>query len=241
MPFQPFRWKAGSKGRYKETVVSPLVAKERNICQACLNDLTFNVPVGLRDRMVSSETSVSKALPESDVGMRHYCQELALHGNQDEDTTSFATHMENMPAYNQLTHFSSTINPSSRNQAAQHQSSRTAFRNLPKLCSFWLNGSCNRVLRKSCPFRPCCGTFLFPELAGQNRELNDQLIARLEKEGPAAVMKSLEKEVKEAFRHSLKGNKEQAIRQRVNGTDDLSKKYHDRILKEVSNMMIAML
>jgi pre-mRNA-splicing factor RBM22/SLT11 len=45
-PYQAFRWKAGPKGRYKETVVSFAVAKERNICQACLNDMVFGLPTG---------------------------------------------------------------------------------------------------------------------------------------------------------------------------------------------------
>eukprot|EP01031_Cornospumella_fuschlensis_P044308 gene44308-54179_t len=49
LPYQPFRWKAGPNGRFKETVISYVVAAERNICQCCLNDLRYGLPVGVRD------------------------------------------------------------------------------------------------------------------------------------------------------------------------------------------------
>ena len=49
-PYQSFRWKAGPQGRYKETIISYAVAKERNICQTCLNDMKYGLPVGVRDR-----------------------------------------------------------------------------------------------------------------------------------------------------------------------------------------------
>jgi len=54
LPFQAFRWKPGNKGRYKETVVCREVAMERNICQACLMDMTFGVPVGVRDSVLNA-------------------------------------------------------------------------------------------------------------------------------------------------------------------------------------------
>ena len=40
-PYQGFRWKAGPQGRSKETVVCFAVAKDKNICQACLNDMQY--------------------------------------------------------------------------------------------------------------------------------------------------------------------------------------------------------
>ena len=38
--FQSFRWRAGPGGRWKETMVEYTVAKDKNICQACLVDMT---------------------------------------------------------------------------------------------------------------------------------------------------------------------------------------------------------
>lgn len=57
----------------------------------------------------------------------------------------------------------------------------TAWRNLPKLCSFWLAGTCTRVVQHKCPFRPCNGMFEFPEIAATHRDLRAALIDRLKK------------------------------------------------------------
>lgn len=222
-PYQAFRWKAGPKGRYKETVISFPVAKERNICQTCLNDMVFGVPAGLRDKLLSQSRPNSEiAIPHSDVGLRHFYQEKS--NNQfNEHPQSFAADLQNTAPAQQLEKFSRALNSVSANK---HQ---TAFRNLPKLCSFWLNASCNRVLKQVCPFRPCCGVFAFPEIAGSNKELNDKLIDDLQRCGPITMMKSLDAETKAAFRNALKGNRDEAIRKRVSGEDDLTSKYLGRM------------
>lgn len=114
----------------------------------------------------------------------------------------------------------------------------TAFRNLPRLCSFWALGTCTRVARKLCPYRPCCGSFAFPELAGSHKELCQSLVKRLEAEGPETVMRTLEEEVRVALKASHVGiNKEDAIRMRVQGTDELSKTYLHKI--KDGNTLIA--
>ena len=33
-PYQPFRWRAGSGGRHKETIISADVARTKNVCNA---------------------------------------------------------------------------------------------------------------------------------------------------------------------------------------------------------------
>lgn len=240
-PYQAFRWKAGPQGRYKETIISYVVACEKNICQACLNDMKYGIPVGVRDRILSQASShnaitnggdgdgtgyEAPAMPNSLVGQRYYYeqQEALIHsgggggGGMDGGTMSEGLH--NIAAVRQLDKFSRTL------QAAEAKN-KIAFRNLPKLCSFWLNGTCNRVIRKTCPFRPCCGedAFAFPEIAGSHRELCLKLVAELKEKGPAEVMKTLDSETKEAFRSSVKGNKDDAMRRRVSGEDDLTKKY----------------
>ena len=44
-PFTIFRWKAGTQGRYKATVVCQSCAKVKNVCQTCLFDLEYGLPV----------------------------------------------------------------------------------------------------------------------------------------------------------------------------------------------------
>jgi pre-mRNA-splicing factor RBM22/SLT11 len=101
-------------------------------------------------------------------------------------------------------------------------------RNLPKLCSFWIKGQCSRVVEGSCPFRPCCGTFRFPELAGSNPDGMRKLITMLETDGTVKVMRDKSDEVtalKEQLHGSQKGSRDQNIRDRYHGVDSLTQKY----------------
>jgi hypothetical protein len=243
LPYQGFRWKAGPHGRFKETVVSYSVAKEKNICQACLNDLRYNLPVGVRNSIVNQQEASQKRRNDSSFSLPQGVSLSASSSHQllinpfsvsEKDGSEEAQHFQfertNAVASKQLDALSSSINSSAnrRNQSCSSfssTSSSVAFRNLPKLCSFWLNGLCRRVETKRCPFRPCCGVYLFPEIAGKNRELHQKLIDLLNKEGPMKVQTSLDKETRNAIQQSLKGNKEEAIKKRVAGDDELTKKY----------------
>lgn len=241
LPYQGFRWKAGPQGRYKETIISFTVAKERNICQTCLMDMQFGLPVGVRDQMLKNNSSLPAdlatgqaiALPESDVGIRYHYQNLENNIDNIEynPNNSVSSALQNQGVIRELDDFN-------RRRQEMDRKNKTSFRNLPKLCSFWVNGACGRVGRKTCPYRPCCGVFVFPELAGTKgaHDAMETLIKDLNKDGPAAVMTTLSKEVKQFFRDSQKGNREKAIKNRVMGEDDLSKKYLNRIRGAVSTM-----
>ena len=226
VPYQSFRWKAGPKGRYKETIVSFVIARDRNICQACLNDMKYGLPVGVRDKLLQEEQS-QIAMPHSDVGQRFYHEQQAQQQSSGQMVPhTMSNDMANVAPSNQMLKFAKI------HQA--REAGRTAFRNLPKLCSFWLGGGCMRVKRKVCPFRPCCGTFVFPELASTQKELMVGLIKQLESDGPDKTQTNLSDEVKAAFKESTKGNKEQAIKKRVHGDDDLTARYLSKMNSMVS-------
>ena len=53
-PFTVFRWKPGAEARYKKTVICKEVALAKNVCQVCLLDLEFGVPVQVRDAVLNS-------------------------------------------------------------------------------------------------------------------------------------------------------------------------------------------
>ncbi len=200
IPYQGFKWKAGPGGRYKETIICYAVAAERNICQTCLNDMKYGLPVGVRDAMLAKPEN-QIALPKSIVGQQYfYEQQAQIVANGEHQAQDFALQVANIVPDRQLDQFS-------RAQQYSAAKSKVAFRNLPKLCSFWLNGSCTRVLRKTCPFRPCCGTFVFPEIAGSARELCHELVKQLEAEGAAAVQKKISSETRQAFQESMRGNR----------------------------------
>lgn len=276
LPYQPFRWKAGTNGRFKETIICLAVAKEKNICQACLNDMQFGLPVGVRDAMLRQHASQGMSLTalapvHSLVGTQYHYQQLS---NQQEDESygggsselalEVAEYQQNeqMIPQQQLMHdFSQrllTQNVAHRTYPLEHSNPSTsavmgvstkvvqrapeaiAFRNLPKLCTFWLNGTCRRVTTKSCPFRPCCKVYQFPELAGGDasmREANKKLIEQLEADGPDKVQRNMDKTVRQAFQDAIRGRKDRQqsskgsggadenIRARVHGTDSLSQKY----------------
>lgn len=68
-PFTSFRWQ-GELKRWKETVIGSSVAREKNCCQSCLNDLEYAVPYQVRDRVMDA-INEDKA-PSSDVNREYY-------------------------------------------------------------------------------------------------------------------------------------------------------------------------
>lgn len=63
-PFTAFRWQ-GALRRWKETIVCAAVAREKNICQSCLNDLEYGVPFNVRDHVMNAIGE--EQVPGSDV------------------------------------------------------------------------------------------------------------------------------------------------------------------------------
>lgn len=219
-PYQGFRWKAGPHGRFKETTICFDVARHKNICQSCLNDMQYGLPVGVRDSILVGSLSAVKP-PDSAVGKAvFYSQQSRPGDGHAEGSSLFSNDIKNAAPSRQLDHFSNAMYAAQSNNRE-----KTAFRNLPKLCSFWLNGTCSRVVRSVCPFRPCCGVYVFPELASTHRDLMDLLIDNLNKFGAVEVQKTLDPLLRSTFRDAMKGNRDESIRKRVNGEDDLTQKY----------------
>ena len=132
-PFTVFRWKAGSKGRFKSTIICQTCAKMKNVCQTCIFDLQYGLPVQLRDKVLEEYGAGSSlvAIPQSDANRE-------WHASQHSSAVSSGSSMV-------------------RNEAANAALCKLARkgpnyeRNLPKLCSFFQRGECNRGSR--CPFR----------------------------------------------------------------------------------------
>ena len=68
-PFTVFRWKPGSNARYKKTEICQTCAKVKNVCQTCIFDLDFGMPVELRDKFIPKNEVVE--MPK-DVANRDY-------------------------------------------------------------------------------------------------------------------------------------------------------------------------
>ena len=77
-PYTVFRWKPGAEARYKKTVICKEVAKAKHVCQVCLLDLDYNLPVQVRDAAMG--IAVDPLAPKSDVGREYALTNAAESG-----------------------------------------------------------------------------------------------------------------------------------------------------------------
>ena len=68
-----FRWRPGRDARYKKTEVCQTCSKLKNVCQVCLLDLEYGLPVQVRDTALGINTSDS--IPKSDVNREFFAEE----------------------------------------------------------------------------------------------------------------------------------------------------------------------
>lgn len=134
-PFTVFAWQAGTKGRLKRVEICKSCAQAKNVCQVCIYDLQYGLPVKVRDRVLREHgaAGATSAVPQSMANRAWYTaqQERAL--EQGQNTVGEA----NALAVAKL------------QEMAQMQPRYE--RNMAKLCSFFARGECNRG--DTCPFR----------------------------------------------------------------------------------------
>ncbi|KAJ8651739.1 hypothetical protein O0I10_012686 [Lichtheimia ornata] len=143
-PFTVFRWLPGTNMRYKKTEICQICAKLKNVCQTCVLDLQYGLPVQVRDEALN----IHSEAPNSDVNRQYYAQNIAGKGEDE----------KNMYDPNKLT-------ASSREVLQRLARSEPYYkRNRPHICSFFVKGECTRG--SNCPYRhELPGD---PELAQQN-------------------------------------------------------------------------
>ena len=71
-PFTVFKWNPGQGSRVKSTVVCQTCAKIKNVCQTCLLDLEFGLPVQARDTALAIKTEA----PTSEINREYYAQNM---------------------------------------------------------------------------------------------------------------------------------------------------------------------
>ncbi|PVU93939.1 hypothetical protein BB561_002932 [Smittium simulii] len=145
-PFTVFRWSPGAKMRYKKTEICQICAKNKNVCQTCVLDLKYGLPVQARDAVLQ----ITENAPRSDVNKQFYNQSIE---------TRIETGQLN-------TDFSGVNNPSGREQLLRMSRHNPYYkRNMPHICSFFVKGECTRG--NECPYRHELPTD-DPELSKQN-------------------------------------------------------------------------
>ena len=140
-PFTVFKWKAGTQGRFKKTEVCQTCAKMKNVCQTCLFDLQYGLPVEVRDKFLGKE---KVAVPTQE-GNRNYWAQLA--------TTNVT-----LIQYNNFSYFAQIDNLALPYEQKENPILKKLARTQPyyernkaHVCSFWLKGTCTRG--KLCPYR----------------------------------------------------------------------------------------
>jgi hypothetical protein len=76
-PYTAFRWQPGAEARYKETIICAEVAIAKNVCQVCLMDMEYNLPVRVRDQLMGNDNTRGVGgvqMPSSDVNKEFYWQ-----------------------------------------------------------------------------------------------------------------------------------------------------------------------
>mmetsp|Transcript_20663 Transcript_20663/g.34211 ORF Transcript_20663/g.34211 Transcript_20663/m.34211 type:complete len:438 (-) Transcript_20663:868-2181(-) len=134
-PFTVFAWQAGTKGRLKKVEICRSCAQAKNVCQVCIYDLQYGLPVKVRDKVLQESGSAAAAaqVPQSHANRSWYTAQQERILGQGQNTVGDA----NALAHAQL---SSIARMEPRYE-----------RNLAKLCSFFARGECNRGA--DCPFR----------------------------------------------------------------------------------------
>nr|CAG4636212.1 EOG090X0770 [Eubosmina coregoni]SVE69833.1 EOG090X0770 [Eubosmina coregoni] len=150
-PFTTFRWCPGARMRFKKTEICQTCAKLKNVCQTCLLDLEYGLPIQVRDQALSIKDNIAK----SDVNKEYFIQNAEKHLSATDSgvpgiggSSSGKAH----PPSDLLTKLARTT-PYYR-------------RNLPHICSFWVKGECKRG--EECPYRHEKPTDPDDPLADQN-------------------------------------------------------------------------
>lgn len=143
-PFTVYRWRPGPQARYKKTELCHTCAKIKNVCQTCVLDLQFGLPVQVRDSTLSEYEKMQ--MPESDVGREYLIEQ----------------HEAKMGAVSVGATYGKVDKSAASSAMLSKMQRKTPYyrRNLPHLCSFYAKGTCNRGAL--CPYRhemPTTGFF----------------------------------------------------------------------------------
>ncbi|CAD6193516.1 unnamed protein product [Caenorhabditis auriculariae] len=134
-PFTTFRWQPGKGARYKNTELCQTCAKVKNVCQTCMFDLEYGLPVQVRDH----ELQIADNIPKQGANRDFFLQNVERTLAQGDGTQPIAAIAENV------------------DQAAHDRLKRLARsapyykRNAPHICSFFVKGECKRG--EECPYR----------------------------------------------------------------------------------------
>ncbi|XP_055931611.1 pre-mRNA-splicing factor RBM22-like [Argiope bruennichi] len=147
-PFTVFRWCPGSRMRFKKTEVCQTCSKQKNVCQTCLLDLEYGLPVQVRDYAMNLKDEI----PKSEVNREYYSQNMEREIANAEGSQPYGALAKAQTPSDLLMKLARTTPYYKRNR--------------PHICSFWVKGECKRG--EECPYRHEKPTDPDDPLADQN-------------------------------------------------------------------------
>ncbi|XP_071953548.1 pre-mRNA-splicing factor RBM22-like [Antedon mediterranea] len=144
-PFTIFRWCPGARMRFKKTEVCQTCSKIKNVCQTCLLDLEYGLPIQVRDAALN----IKDDMPKSDVNKEFYTQNMEKQLANSEGAGALGKAQAPSDLLLKLA-----------------RTTPYYKRNRPHICSFWVKGECKRG--EECPYRHDKPTDPDDPLADQN-------------------------------------------------------------------------
>ncbi|CAO1631750.1 unnamed protein product [Parajaminaea phylloscopi] len=139
-PFTVFRWKPGQGARFKKTEICTTCATLKNVCQTCILDLQYGLPVQVRDTALGLKNKV----PTSDINKQYYINNQEAQIADSSSKSMLAIGPASSAGHDMLKQLA-------RKRADPMGKPQNYNRNKPHLCSFYAKGECKRG--DLCPFR----------------------------------------------------------------------------------------
>ncbi|KAF2312596.1 hypothetical protein GH714_035177 [Hevea brasiliensis] len=179
-PFTVFRWRPGRDARFKKSEICQTCSKLKNVCQVCLLDLEYGLPVQVRDTALSINSN--DAIPKSDVNREYFAEE---HDRRTRAGIDYESSYGKVRPNDTILKLQRTTPYYKRNRA--------------HVCSFYVRGECTRGAE--CPYRhemPVTGELSQQNIKDRYYGVNDPVALKLLNK--AGEMPSLEAPEDESIR-----------------------------------------
>eukprot|EP01134_Creolimax_fragrantissima_P005504 CFRG5504T1 len=167
-PFTVFRWCPGRGMRFKKTEVCQTCAKVKNVCQTCIFDLQYGLPVQVRDQALG----IADDVPRSAVNKEYFAQNMEAKMGAAEPG-ALAIDMSGSGGFTGASFGTPGVGGNGAGGKMDGSYLKTIARSGPyykrnraHICSFWVKGGCNRG--DECPYRHEMPTDPNDPLAKQN-------------------------------------------------------------------------
>ncbi|KAL7199264.1 hypothetical protein ACSBR2_021532 [Camellia fascicularis] len=160
-PFTVFRWRPGRDARYKKSEICQTCSKLKNVCQVCLLDLEYGLPVQVRDTALHINSN--DAIPKSDVNREYFAEE---HDRRARAGIDYESSYGKVRPSDTILKLQRTMPYYKRNRA--------------HVCSFYVRGECTRGAE--CPYRhemPVTGELSQQNIKDRYYGVNDPVAVKL--------------------------------------------------------------